>query len=168
MIVDIIVLTRHPTNETRSLLERGRAFAQEFILRNTDLAKRSERAGSQVKRVRELSEISGLEFDIVLCDAPCSGSGAWRRDPDGKWALTPERLRDLQRLQQEILLEAQRYVNPSGKLVYVTCSVLASENEDISNSFQGEQSNFRLVFERRISPLEGGDGFYTAHFQRKM
>lgn len=68
-------------------------------------------------------------FDRVLVDAPCSGSGTWRRNPDAKWRLTPERVAELVALQASILDDACRLVKPGGRLIYVTCSLLAEENQ---------------------------------------
>jgi 16S rRNA (cytosine967-C5)-methyltransferase len=64
----------------------------------------------------------------VLVDAPCSGIGTWRRNPDAKWRLAPAELAELVELQQRILASAARLVKPGGRLVYATCSLLAAEN----------------------------------------
>lgn len=69
-------------------------------------------------------------FDRVLVDAPCSGCGTWRRNPDQKWRQTPEGLAELVALQARILESAARLVKPGGRLIYATCSLLAAENED--------------------------------------
>ena len=84
-------------------------------------------------------------FDVVLVDAPCSGSGTWRRNPELKWRLTPERLRDLAGLQSWLIDDGARHTRPGGRLVYVTCSLLRSENEDICSQFLERSPEFRLV-----------------------
>src|SRR6185295_17752284 len=70
------------------------------------------------------------KFDIVLVDAPCSGSGTWRRNPELKWRLTAERLKELTRLQAWLLDDGARHTQLNARLVYATCSLLPCENED--------------------------------------
>lgn len=74
-------------------------------------------------------------FDRVLVDAPCSGSGAWRRHPDARWRLTPDDLESYRILQREVLLKAAPLVKPGGRLVYVTCSLLPEENQAQAEAF---------------------------------
>ena len=113
---------------------------------------------------RDLAE-SG-PFDIVLCDVPCSGSGAWRRAPDGKWRLTPERLEELRALQAGILDEVMPLVAPGGMLVYATCSLLSVENDAQIDAFLSRNSGWRCTF-RKSWPVTGGtDGFFSAHLSR--
>src|SRR6185437_5237700 len=69
-------------------------------------------------------------FDRVFVDAPCTGTGTWRRNPDAKWRLTPRDLVELPALQAEILDSAARLVRPGGRLVYATCSLLREEDEE--------------------------------------
>jgi len=97
--------------------------------RMRDLAVRAERAGVFIETVETADLAACGPFDLVLCDAPCSGSGAWRRSPEAKWRLTPESLGELHRLQAEILDDARVLVVPGGVLVYATCSMFADENE---------------------------------------
>ena len=70
------------------------------------------------------------KLDVVFVDAPCTGSGTWRRHPDTKWRLTADQLAARMREQDKTLEEAKRFVKPGGRIVYVTCSVLIEENED--------------------------------------
>lgn len=83
-------------------------------------------------------------FDAVLVDAPCTGSGTWRRHPEAKWRLTPERLADLTARQDAILDAAAPLVAPGGRLVYVTCSVLRAENEDRVRAFLDRNPGFAV------------------------
>ncbi|MBE7219720.1 MAG: RsmB/NOP family class I SAM-dependent RNA methyltransferase [Caulobacteraceae bacterium] len=76
-----------------------------------------------------LSDLVG-RCDLVLVDAPCTGTGTWRRNPDAKWRLRPGALEQRAKAQDEVLAAAVRYLKPGGRLVYVTCSVLRGENED--------------------------------------
>jgi 16S rRNA (cytosine967-C5)-methyltransferase len=84
-------------------------------------------------------------FDRVFVDAPCTGTGTWRRNPDAKWRLKPADLGELVALQAEILDSAQRLVKPGGRLVYVTCSLLAEEDERQVERFLAGHPDFALV-----------------------
>jgi len=135
--------------------------------RMKDLPPRAERAGVAIRVLAE-NDLSRLgPYDLVFCDAPCSGSGAWRRSPAGKWALTAARLNDLCAIQAGILDRAARLVAPNGYLAYATCSILRSENADQSAGFADRQAGFTLINDRAFSPLDGADGMYVAVFQRK-
>jgi 16S rRNA (cytosine967-C5)-methyltransferase len=91
----------------------------------------------------KLSEMGG--FDCVLIDAPCSGSGAWRRKPDAKWRLQPKQLEQRQKDQRDVLAQGAALVKAGGRLVYITCSVLAEENTDQVKSFLAANKNFKIV-----------------------
>src|SRR6185437_100511 len=84
-------------------------------------------------------------FDRVLIDAPCSGAGTWRRNPDAKWRLTPADLDSLVDLQRRILDSASRLVKPGGRLVYATCSLFQEENADQVQAFLDAHPDFALV-----------------------
>ncbi len=131
--------------------------------RMRDIPARAARAGVRI----ELAErLNGLKADLVLVDAPCSGSGTWRRDPDGKWRLTPERLADLVRLQAELLDQAARHVAPGGSLAYATCSVLAEENDAQVAAFLARCPGWVQRDRMQRLPGPNGDGFFLARFQR--
>jgi 16S rRNA (cytosine967-C5)-methyltransferase len=85
------------------------------------------------------------KFDRVLVDAPCSGSGTWRRNPDAKWRLTPDQLERYAEGQTRLLAAAAPLVKPGGRLVYVTCSLLKRENEGRIEEFLGRGRGFKLV-----------------------
>lgn len=134
--------------------------------RMKDLPARAQRAGVSVSLV-DPHDLPGLApFDLVLCDAPCSGSGAWRRAPEGKWALTPARLEELTRIQDQILQDAALLVGPQAMLVYATCSVLRSENEDRIDAFLQNHPSWRALGMKRWYPGPSGDGFFAAQLQR--
>jgi 16S rRNA (cytosine967-C5)-methyltransferase len=101
-----------------------------------ELEERAKRAGVDIIRTRTIDAkpLEGL-FDVVLVDAPCSGSGTWRRQPELKWRLTPERLGELHAVQAQLLATAALNVRAGGALVYATCSILPSENEDRVSEF---------------------------------
>ncbi|MGR3541742.1 MAG: RsmB/NOP family class I SAM-dependent RNA methyltransferase [Hasllibacter sp.] len=131
--------------------------------RMRDLPARAARLGVRIER--PAAPESGAPWDAVLCDAPCSGSGTWRRDPEGKWALTPERLEALIRLQGEILDRAARLVRPGGAVVHATCSVLPSENEGVAAAFLRRHDGWRIEARLATVPQDGPDGF-GAHLLR--
>lgn len=128
--------------------------------RMTDLPARAKRAGVAVKLLAKPE--AAAPYDLVLTDVPCSGSGSWRRDPQGKWALTPERLAALTGMQAAILLRAATLVKTGGRLGYATCSLLDAENGAQVRAFLAAHPEWRLDSERRFTPLEGGDGFFGA------
>ena len=88
--------------------------------------------------------------DRVLIDAPCSGSGAWRRNPDARWHLTPDALAGFVQRQGELLVRGAALVKPGGRLIYVTCSVLPCENEHQIESFLAAHSDFALLPAGRV------------------
>jgi 16S rRNA (cytosine967-C5)-methyltransferase len=156
---------------------------------------RLERAGARNVQVRApkgardiLSDLAG-RCDLVFVDAPCSGSGAWRRNPDAKWRMRPGALEQRIKDQEEALEQAARFVKVGGRLVYVTCSVLRIENEDRIAAFLSERTDFLPIDAAqlarsaglpslaahaskfgaglRLSPLQTGtDGFYIAALAR--
>jgi len=128
--------------------------------RMADLPARAARAGAAVT-LTDRPEATA-PYDLILADVPCSGSGSWRRDPEGKWALTPDRLAALTGLQSAILDRAAAMVAPGGILAYATCSFLRAENEDRIAALLAARPGWQRQAERRFSPLDGGDGFFLA------
>jgi len=121
--------------------------------------------GTSFQNVSSLREGEGDSFfDVVLLDAPCSGTGTWRRQPELRWRLTPQRLRELMATQDELLARAAAQVKSGGRLVYATCSVLPCENEDRIAAFLQSHPDFRRAGEDfRASPHSTStDGFYAA------
>lgn len=135
--------------------------------RMKDLPARALRAGVTIAQIAGDQVTAKAPFDLVLCDAPCSGSGAWRRAPEGKWALTPARLAELTGLQRMILSQAAALVAADGVLAYATCSVLRAENEDSVAAFLEADPAWRLIASHRWAPDQSGDGFYLATLQRR-
>jgi 16S rRNA (cytosine967-C5)-methyltransferase len=118
------------------------------------------------KVIKKLHE----KADRVLIDAPCSGLGVLKRNPDAKWKLQPEFIDNIKKVQAEVLENYSKIVKPGGKLVYATCSILPSENENQIKNFLkteiGQQFNF--VKDVKILASETGfDGFYMALLERK-
>ena len=118
------------------------------------------------KVIKKLHE----KADRVLIDAPCSGLGVLKRNPDAKWKLQPEFIENIKKVQAEVLENYSKMVKPGGKLVYATCSVLPSENqEQIKHFLNGDTGkNFTFVKDSKILASESGfDGFYMALLERK-
>lgn len=133
---------------------------------------RLQRAGATTveRRVLDITETEAdITADRVLVDAPCSGIGAWRRHPEARWRLTPERLDELTALQDQILDGAANWVKPVGRLIYATCSLLPVENEDRVTAFLERHKDFKIVPDQtlNLSPLSTGtDGYYCAVLER--
>lgn len=134
--------------------------------RMANLPERAARAGAEIPRFSAERLDQAGKFDVVLCDAPCSGSGAWRRAPEGKWTLTPDRLQELTAVQDSILDAAVARVGSGGTLVYATCSVFLVENEARIDAFLERHPAWHCSFSRRFDVGPDGDGFYTAHLMR--
>lgn len=156
---------------------------------------RLKRAGARNVQVLPAGETASLEklhgaMDRVFIDAPCTGSGVWRRRPDAKWRLSPDNLAQRRGQQRILLPQGAALVKPGGSLVYVTCSMLPEENQDQIASFLGEHRGFVLQPYQQIwrevlpgdppnSALDAGgalqltpachgtDGFFIAVMQRR-
>jgi 16S rRNA (cytosine967-C5)-methyltransferase len=108
--------------------------------------------------------------DRVLIDAPCSGLGVIRRNPDSKWKLQPEFIENIKKIQQEVLQSYSKMVKPGGKMVYATCSILPSENRKQVDKFLTSESGkeFTFVNEKNVfAHISGFDGFYMALLEKK-
>jgi 16S rRNA (cytosine967-C5)-methyltransferase len=163
--------------------------------RLTPIFERLKRAGARNVQVRaprgEADALADLEgrCDLVLIDAPCTGSGAWRRNPDAKWRIRPGALQQRIRDQDEIIENAARFVKQGGRIVYITCSLLRPENEDRVAAFLERHADMLPVDAKaqaksaalpalvdhasqfgpgfRLSPrTTGTDGFYVATLAR--
>ncbi|MCW5737886.1 MAG: RsmB/NOP family class I SAM-dependent RNA methyltransferase [Enhydrobacter sp.] len=169
---------------------KGRVVAMDVLETRLDRsAQRLRRAGAHNVERRALGADSTKwlkrhreTFDRVLVDAPCTGTGTWRRNPDGRWTLAPKDLEELVPKQAAILDAAARLVKPGGGLVYATCSVLPAEDERQIEAFLERHPEFALVPPTdlglppetaqgsylRLSPLKHGtDGFFAAAMVRK-
>src|SRR5579859_7440956 len=119
-----------------AMANTGQIYAYDRDARRlADTIRRSDRAGVRNLQIRSpvnVDPLQGLEgkMDVVFIDAPCSGTGSWRRHPDTKWRLTTDTL-EKRIIEQDLVLETgAQFVRPGGRLVYVTCSVLPEEDED--------------------------------------
>lgn len=178
----------------------GRLIASDIDLRRlAAMDERLVRAGARVEKRRLGPNGEGMDdlygaADLVFVDAPCSGSGTWRRHPEAAWRLTPETVERLSALQQTILARAARLVKPGGRLVYATCSLLDQENGAVAAAFATAHPDFRPVpiaraaetpnltdaARTRLAALANGghtlqltprrtgtDGFFAALFERR-
>ncbi len=156
---------------------KGRIVAMDVLEGRLTKAKiRFRRAGLHNIETRPHEEGSNKwlkrhqgHFDLVLVDAPCTGTGTWRRDPDRRWRLLGPPLAELVPLQHKILENAYRLVKPGGRLVYATCSLLREENEDQAESFVKEHPEFEVKGDfLKLTPAQNDtDGFFAAVLRRR-
>jgi 16S rRNA (cytosine967-C5)-methyltransferase len=152
--------------------------------RNVQVRTPKRGSGGQIDVLSDLTE----RCDLVLIDAPCTGTGTWRRNPDAKWRMRPGSLEQRLKEQDEVLERAKQYVKKGGRLVYVTCSLLAAENEERLTRFIAADSTFAPIgidvltaglpklarfasgagLGLRLSPHRSGtDGFFIAGLRRQ-
>ena len=124
---------------------------------------RAKRAGVDVEII-EKKEIDKHYkfFDCIVLDVPCSGSGAWSRNPQQKWRITPKLIEELIILQSNLLQQAKNLLKDNGKLIYITCSLLRTENQSIIENFILNNPRFSIARQKNYYPSEIGDGFYCA------
>jgi 16S rRNA (cytosine967-C5)-methyltransferase len=139
-----------------------------------ELRLRARRAGISNIETRPIESRKTIKrlynsADRLLLDVPCSGLGVLRRNPDTKWKLQPDQLKQLRATQQEILSTYSPILKPGGRMLYATCSILPSENQvQVEQFLQSEAGrDFTLIEEKRILPQDSGfDGFYMALLQK--
>lgn len=135
----------------QSMTGQGKLIAADVVNKRLEnIRPRLKRAGVEADLVLIGQNGGGLEAvngqaDLVFVDAPCSGSGTWRRRPEDAWRLTAEEVDKVHALQVRILGQAGKLVKPGGRLVYVTCSMLARENEASADAFEAANPDFRPV-----------------------
>ncbi|MFT6674246.1 MAG: 16S rRNA (cytosine967-C5)-methyltransferase [Sulfitobacter sp.] len=141
-----------------------RIFAHDIDPRRMgDLPVRADRADAKITQISTEQISTHAPYEVVLCDVPCSGSGAWRRAAEGRWSLTPEQVQNLNQTQDQILDKAAQLVAAGGVLAYATCSVFACENEDRISAFLSRHPRWSCSFSKRFGVTSEGDGFFTAH-----
>lgn len=176
MVVDLCAGAGGKTLALAAIMaNRGRLLATDTDRgRFAELGPRCARAGVTIVQGRllnapyeaeALADLNG-RADLVLVDAPCSGSGTWRRNPEARWRLTPQRLANVTKLQDRLLDIAARLVAPGGRLVYAVCSVLPSEGGDRVQAFLDRTPRWQtrpLPFAVPLTPHRTGtDGFFIA------
>lgn len=136
--------------------------------RMKDLPERARRAGATVQVLSsEALRQNTPVCDLVVVDAPCSGTGAWRRNPDAKWRMDQGFIDKVTALQSQIMDEAARYVRVGGVMAYATCSILTIENSDQVAAFLARNDDWVLEEDLTLTPVQGGDGFFCARLRRK-
>ena len=133
---------------------------------------RAARSGATIIKSRLINdkEVEQLKntADRLLLDVPCSGLGVLRRKPYDKWKLSLDYINEIKIVQQKILQNYSSMLKPGGMLVYATCSILPSENqEQIETFLNNNKSEFEFIDDRKVLPSEGFDGFYLARLRRK-
>ena len=137
-----------------------------------ELKRRAKRAGAfniETRFIEDNKVIKRLHntADRLLIDAPCSGLGVLKRNPDSKWKIDEDFINRIKTEQENILQNYSKILKKGGKMVYATCSILQSENGEQVRKFLSENTEFALVKEENIMPSDGYDGFYMALIERK-
>ena len=176
-VVDTCAGAGGKTLHLASLMEnKGQIIAMDIYGNKlNELKRRAKRNGAHNIETRAIESTKVIKklydkADRVLIDSPCSGLGVLRRNPDAKWKLQAEFLDKIRTTQQEILQQYSRIVKTGGKLVYATCSVLPSENQNQVNTFLKSEAgkDFSLIKDKKILAHKSGyDGFYMALLERK-
>ena len=148
-----------------------RAFDVE-VNKLSELNKRAKRAKVQCVETARIDDVVVKEnqawADVVLIDAPCSGLGTLKRNPEIKWQLNSNRLEELQSTQRQLLQQAVNLIKKEGKIVYATCSILPLENQKQTAWFLEQYPDFKLEEDQQILGQDSDfDGFYMARFSRK-
>ena len=137
-----------------------------------ELKRRAKRAGAfniETRFIEDNKVIKRLHntADRLLIDAPCSGLGVLKRNPDSKWKIDEDFINRIKTEQENILQNYSKILKKGGKMVYATCSILPSENGEQVRKFLAENTEFALMKEENIMPSDGYDGFYMALIERK-
>ncbi len=176
-VVDTCAGAGGKTLHIASLMEnKGQIIAMDIYANKLhELKRRAKRNGAHNIETRAIDSTKVIKklydkADRVLIDAPCSGLGVLRRNPDSKWKLEESFLEKIKTTQQDILQQYSRMVKPGGKLVYATCSVLPSENQQQVEKFLTSESGKDFIFvkdDKVLSHKSGYDGFYMALLEKK-
>jgi len=132
--------------------------------RMKDIDARSKRAGVKIEKVIKLSSKSF--YNKIIIDAPCSGSGSWRRDPEGKWRLDEDILDNYVKTQKELILKGLKLLAPRGQVLYITCSILDIENGKLIDDLISSELSLKLVRSISLVPSSKSDGFYGAVLEK--
>ncbi len=136
-----------------------------------ELKRRAKRAGAHNIETREITDNKVIKrlhekADRLLIDAPCSGLGVLKRNPDSKWKIDQDFIDRIRKEQETILNDYAKILKKGGKMVYATCSILPSENNEQVENFLKNNSHFKLVKDEKVMPSSGFDGFYMALIER--
>ncbi len=136
-----------------------------------ELKRRAKRAGAHNIETRMISDNKVIKrlhgtADRLLIDSPCSGLGVLKRNPDSKWKIDQAFIDRIKGEQQQILQDYSKILKKDGKMIYATCSILPSENNEQVKTFLENNPDFTLIKDQKIMPSEGYDGFYMALIKR--
>lgn len=145
---------------------QGEIIAHDISERSLlELEKRAKRAGVNI--IHTTLALPERTFQHVVVDAPCSGTGTWRRNPDARWKINQDQLETVVQKQTSILEQSKELVAPGGKLSYITCSITTVENGIQVARFLAENKNFTLIRQKQFSPARTEtDGLYIAILQK--
>lgn len=136
-----------------------------------ELKRRAKRAGAHNIETREITDNKVIKrlhekADRLLIDAPCSGLGVLKRNPDSKWKIDQDFIDRIKKEQAQILQDYSKIIKKGGKMVYATCSILPSENNEQVENFLKNNPEFKLIKDEKVLPSSGFDGFYMALMER--
>lgn len=157
--------------KTLALAARSDAAIDAYDLnpaRMKDLPDRARRAGVKITCLKQADMDQHPTYDLVFADAPCSGSGAWRRAPESKWRFSEKRLNDVVDVQRNVLARARNHVSGAGVLAYATCSILHDENDAQAEWFLSQNPDWVEIKRKRWPISTHGDGFFLVQFRRKQ
>ena len=157
----------------KSLAIAGRTGAQIFahdvnLGRMAEIETRAARGGHNIRVILPMELDLAAKFDTVVCDLPCTGSGAWRRSPEGKWKMTEAELAQYCDLQRDILVKCNGHVASGGTLALITCSMFKAENQMQRDFISTSYPELSLISELQYLPSAGHDGLYLAIFKKRF
>jgi len=174
LVVDACAGNGGKTLHIAALMEnKGRLVAADnLVYKLSTMRRRAQRAGVSIVESLDaaipdaFAPLTGI-VDRLLLDVPCTGTGVWRRNPEARWLMKDNTLENLHLQQREILASYSSMVKPGGQMVYSTCSILPSENNQQVADFLAGNTNYSLIKEIQLFPSETeGDGFYMALIER--
>jgi 16S rRNA (cytosine967-C5)-methyltransferase len=172
-VIDVCAGAGGKTLHLAALMQnKGQIIAMDiFEWKLAELKRRAKRAGAHNIETRVITDTKVIKrlhdkADRLLIDAPCSGLGVLKRNPDSKWKIDAEFIERIKKEQQQILQDYSKMVKKGGKMVYATCSILPSENNLQVETFLKNNPDFKFIKEDKVMPSEGYDGFYMALLEK--
>ena len=145
----------------------SKIFAHDIsAARMAEIGPRAARGGHDIEVISPLDLANLAKFDTVVCDLPCSGSGAWRRSPEGKWSLTSEDLEAFVLLQRDIIAKAITYLAPNACLALITCSIFEAENQAQRRFISDTFPELTFCSTEQYLPSATQDGLYLVIFKK--
>jgi 16S rRNA (cytosine967-C5)-methyltransferase len=136
--------------------------------RMLEIAPRASRGGHAIEVISPQDLAPETKFDTVVCDLPCSGSGAWRRSPESKWSLTPKDLEGYVTLQRDIITKAVTHLAPNGYFALITCSIFAAENQEQRQFVSDNFPDLTYCSTTQYLPSATQDGLYLVTFKKDI